>query len=74
MRAELTLTNHNNKPIDSILLNVNKQWDLTFDLPNASIISKDDDHGVHFYGIDPPILPGDTIILKINNKFETKGF
>ena len=74
VRAELTLTNHNNKPIDSILLNVNKQWDLTFDLPNASIISKDDDHGVYFYGVDPPILPGDTIILKINNKFETKGF
>jgi len=72
--AELTLINHNHIPIDSILLNVNKQWNLTFDLPNASIISKDSDHGVHFYGIDPPILPGDTIILKINNKFETKGF
>ena len=35
---------------------------LTFDLTNASIISKDDNHGVHFYGIDPPILHGDTII------------
>ena len=72
--ALLTVINDSKKPIDSILLNVNKQWDLTFDFPNASIISKDDDHGVHFYGINPPMLPGDTLILKINNKFETKGF
>ena len=72
--ALLTVINDGKKPIDSILLNVNKQWDLTFDFPNASIISKDDDHGVHFYGINPPMLPGDTLILKINNKFETKGF
>jgi len=72
--ALLTVINDGKKPIDSILLNVNKQWDLTFDFPNASIISIDDDHGVHFYGINPPMLPGDTLILKINNKFETKGF
>ena len=72
--ALLTVINDSKKPIDSIFLNLNKQWDLTFDFPNASIISKDDDHDVHFYGINPPMLPGDTLILKINNKFETKGF
>ena len=60
--------------IDSILLNTNKQWDLNFDFPNATIISKDEINGVHFYVIDPPMLPGDTLILKIENTYETKGF
>ena len=72
--AYFTVTNNKEKSIDSILLNVNKQWDLIFEFPNASIISKNDDHGVHFYKIDPPMLPGDTLILKIKNKYETKGF
>ena len=72
--AYLTLTNNKEKPIDSILLNVNKQWDLSFEFPNATIISKNEDHGVHFYRIDPPMLPGDTLILEIKNKYETKGF
>ena len=70
----LTLVNENKIAIDSILLNTNKQWDLNFDFPNASIISKDEINGVHFYGIDPPMLPGDTLILKIENRYETKGF
>ena len=70
----LTLVNENKIAIDSILLNTNKQWDLNFDFPNASIISKDEINGVHFYGIDPPMLPGDTLILKIENTYETKGF
>ncbi|MAW50649.1 MAG: hypothetical protein CMC41_05930 [Flavobacteriaceae bacterium] len=72
--AYLTLVNHNKKAVDSILLNINKQWNLNFDFPNASIISKDKINGVHFYGIDPPMLPGDTLILKIENTYETKGF
>ena len=70
----LTLVNENKIAIDSILLNTNKQWDLNFDFPNASIISKDEINGVHFYSIDPPMLPGDTLILKIENTYETKGF
>jgi len=72
--ALLTIINNNDKSIDSILLNVNKEWDLSFHFPNSTIISKNDDLGVHFYGINPPMLPGDTLVLKINNKFDTKGF
>ena len=72
--ALLTVYNNHVIPIDSILLNINKQWDLSFNFPNASIISKNDDHGVHFYKIDPPMLPGDTVVVEIKNKFITKGF
>ena len=72
--AYLTVTNNKKKPIDSILININKQWDLSFDFPNASVISRNDDHGVLFYGIDPPMLPGDTVVIEIKNKYETKGF
>ena len=72
--ADLIVYNQYEISIDSILLNVNKQWDLSFDFPNASIISKDDNHGVHFYKIDPPMSPGDTLTVKLKNKYETKGF
>jgi len=72
--ALLTVYNNHETPIDSILLNINKQWDLSFNFPNASIISKNDDHGVHIYKIDPPMLPGDTVVVEIKNKFKTKGF
>tara|TARA_B110000444_G_C18848206_1_gene603551 strand:+ start:1694 stop:5272 length:3579 start_codon:yes stop_codon:yes gene_type:complete len=72
--ALLTVTNKIDIPIDSILINVSKQWDLSFDFPNASLISKNEDHGVHFYLIDPPMLPGDTLIVEIRNKYQTKGF
>ena len=72
--ALLTVTNNKKVPIDSILLNVNKRWNLSFEFPNASVISEDEDHAVHFYGIDPPMLPGDTLTIEIKNKFQTKGF
>ena len=72
--ALLTVTNNKKVPIDSILLNVNKRWNLSFEFPNASVISEDKDHAVHFYGIDPPMLPGDTLTIEIKNKFQTKGF
>ena len=72
--ALLTVTNNKKVPIDSILLNVNKRWNLSFEFPNASVISEDIDHAVHFYGVDPPMLPGDTLIIEIKNKFQTKGF
>jgi hypothetical protein len=72
--ALLTVTNNKKVPIDSILLNVNKRSNLSFEFPNASVISKDKDHAVHFYGIDPPMLPGDTLVVEIKNKFQTKGF
>ncbi|MBL29910.1 MAG: hypothetical protein CMC81_01515 [Flavobacteriaceae bacterium] len=72
--AYLTLVNQNENVVDSILLNINKEWELDFDFPNANIISKDEVNGVHFYAINPPMLPGDTLVLKIKNTYETKGF
>ena len=72
--GDLTVYNQHDVSIDSIFLNINKQWNLNFDFPNASIISKDEKHGVLFYKIDPPVYPGDTLVVKFENKYETKGF
>ncbi len=72
--ALLTVYNNHESAVDSIMININKQWDLSLNFPNASKISVNNDHGVHFYKIDPPMLPGDTLVVEIKNKFSTKGF
>jgi ABC-2 type transport system permease protein len=72
--SKLLMINPYDRAIDTLLLNVSRQWEEEFNFPNASLVKEDEKHNVHFYVFDPPFVAGDTLEVKIKTSYRTKGF
>lgn len=74
VKAELELTNKSGQAIDSIHIFNIEGWDSKLTIPNAKPVFKDSTYLYTIYKVSPPLLSGEKILLKIDNKFITKGF
>jgi ABC-2 type transport system permease protein len=72
--SKLLMINPYDRAIDTLLLNVSRQWEEEFNFPNASLVKEDEKHNVHFYVFDPPFVAGDTLEVKIKTSYRTNGF
>ncbi|GGG33290.1 M1 family aminopeptidase [Bizionia arctica] len=74
VKADLTLTNESNHAIDSLHFFNNEGWDTKLNIPNAKPVYKDTTYLYTIYKLSPALQPGDTIVMKVDNKYITKGF
>ncbi len=75
MRGSFRLINRQNVPIDSVHLEPAffVETRVTFDRPARRVVA-DDRLGHHIYALDEPLLPGDSLILNFDVRFEPHGF
>lgn len=74
VKADITLTNESNKPIDSLHFFNGEGWDTKLNIPYAKSVYKDSTYLYTIYKLTPALQPGETIVMKVDNKFITKGF
>ena len=74
VKADIELTNESNEPIDSLHFFNNEGWDTKLNIPNAKPVYKDTTYLYTIYKLSPALQPGEKIVMKVDNKFITKGF
>ena len=74
VKADIELTNESNEPIDSLHFFNNEGWDTKLNIPNAKPVYKDTTYLYTIYKLSPTLQPGEKIVMKVDNKFITKGF
>jgi len=74
VKADITLTNESTVAIDSLHFFNGEGWDTKLNIPNAKPVYKDSTYLYTIYKLNPALQPGETILMKLDNKFITKGF
>jgi hypothetical protein len=74
VKADIELTNESNQAIDSLHFFNNEGWITKLNIPNAKPIFKDSTYLYTIYKLSKPLQPGQSIVMKLDNKFITKGF
>ena len=74
VKADIELTNESDVAIDSLHFFNGEGWDTKLNIPNAKPVYKDTTYLYTIYQLSPPLQPGEKTIIKLDNKFITKGF
>jgi ABC-2 type transport system permease protein len=74
VKAEIQLTNESNVPIDSLHFYFDDDWVTDLKIPNAKPVFTDDTYLLTIYRLEPPLFPGESTLLELDNKYITKGF
>ncbi len=74
VKADIELVNESRQVIDSLHFFDGVNWDMKLQIPNAKIVFKDSTYLYKIYSLNPPLQPGDTLNIRVDNKFITKGF
>jgi ABC-2 type transport system permease protein len=74
VKADIELTNESSEPIDSLHFFNNEGWDTNLNIPNAKPVYKDTTYLYTIYKLSPALQPGEKVIMKVDNKYLTKGF
>ena len=74
VKADIEFTNESSVAIDSLHFFNGEGWDTKLDIPNASPVFKDTTYLYTIYKLSKPLLPGEKMTMKVDNKFITKGF
>ena len=74
VKADIELTNESNQAIDSLHFFNGEGWDTKLNIPNAKPIYKDTTYLYTIYKLSPALQPGEKMVMKVDNKFITKGF
>ena len=74
VKADIELTNESNKAIDSLHFFNTEGWDTKLNIPNATPVFKDSTYLYTIYKLSPALQPGEKMLVKLDNKFITKGF
>jgi ABC-2 type transport system permease protein len=74
VKADIELTNESSEAIDSLHFFNGEGWDTKLSIPNAKPVYKDTTYLYTIYQLSPPLQPGEKTIIKLDNKFITKGF
>ncbi len=78
IQGSLTLKNNTLQNIDTLFISLwpNKRADLkkfTLSVPNKEIVPMQD-YRLGIFGLNKPLLPGDSLVLSFNVDYQTKGF
>ncbi len=74
VKADIELTNASSKVIDSLHFYTIDGWDSNFEIPNATVAYTDETYLYTIYKLNQPLQPGEKLVMKIDNKYITKGF
>ncbi len=74
VKAKLTLKNESNTKIDSLFFNTSDKWVAKFDIPDSKVVLDDEDLGFKIFKFNNALKPGDTLSIKLNTEYKTKGF
>ena len=73
--GSLTLMNKTESAIDTLHVNIENEVDpANLNLPGGRILLDDRDTGYRIYRLDPPLAPGDSIILGLDLTIGVRGF
>ncbi len=72
--GNLSLTNKENRPIDTLFLNTFSGIELDLDIERAKLAFENEDQQVKCYTLSPPLAPGDTIQFRYTALLDTRGF
>lgn len=74
VKAEARFKNKGNEPIDSLFFNLDPNWNPKISIPNSNLVLDDTELDFQIYTLNTPLNPGDSIDIKIETSFITKGF
>jgi hypothetical protein len=73
-KADLLVKNESTQPIDSIHYNINSDTDPRISIPNAKLVYNEERLGYRIYKLNKPLLPGESMNIKIEVDYISKGF
>lgn len=73
VKADVVITNTHKSPIDSLHFTIDESWNQKIEIEGAELIFEDE-LGYQIYKMKQPILPNDTLLMKVTANFEAKGF
>lgn len=74
VKASIDFLNKSDQPIDSIFFNINDDWDTKIQISGAKVVMNDSVLNCRFYQLDKPLMPGETMNMKFETSYITKGF
>src|SRR5690606_19865762 len=74
VKAEARFINKGEVPIDSLLFNLDPDWNPKLTIPNSKLVLDDTELDFQIYTLNTPLRPGESIDLKIETSYITKGF
>lgn len=74
LKADIELTNETETAIDSLHFYYNEDWETKINIPNSSLVFEDDTYLFHIFKLNKALKPGESITIKIENDYTTKGF
>jgi len=72
--ADVRLKNKSSELIDTIHFTINKDYHHEIVIPNASLSFADEASGFQSFALGKPMLPGDSLDIKINGAYLSNGF
>ena len=72
--ADLLYKNETAFPIDTLHFNIDKNWNPTFEIPNCELVFEDEEMGWMKFAVNPPLMPGDSVLARIKTAYAPKGF
>ncbi|NEN22656.1 hypothetical protein G3O08_03940 [Cryomorpha ignava] len=74
VKAEARFINKGDAPIDSLFFNLDPDWNPRLTIPNSELVLDDTELDFQIYKLKNPLHPGESIDLKIETSYITKGF
>jgi len=73
-KSALVLENKSNQPIDSIHINIDKDWNMKIHLKNAELVFEDKGLDYYIYKLHKPLAPNGKIPMVVETAYISKGF
>jgi len=74
IKANLKITNTNDKAIDSLHFTINEDWNHKINIPNSELVFNDEDIGYQIIVLNTKLQHGDTIPMEITANYTPEGF
>ena len=74
MRGEEVIYNPYSQPLDQVHFTLDFNYDISIEIPGASLIKDDNKLFYRMYRFDPPLQPGESRTMRFTVKSHTRGF
>lgn len=74
VRAQLQLVNRSGRPVDTLIANLPEGLDFELEVQQAKLVKDDETFSMQHFQFDPPMQPGDTLMLSYTARLDTRGF
>ena len=74
VEATEVIMNKGQRPIDSVHFTMIDGVDIDIDLPHSKLLLDDKEHNYRIYELHPALQPGDSTLMKIKTRYESRGF